>query len=336
MVTQVQPPIDLDRVLPIGLPPNHWAFAANQKQHIEENFVAHIRNGRVVDHYGAAVTEDDTLLFDLSPYYGAFRGSQHPMFLRLRLPEVHDIAGSISVLTTRGVDNYYHFLTDVLPRLDLLERAGVTSTTYVVNRTTRFQREMLDHLGITEDRCIQSAEFPHIRADELVVASVPDGHLRTPPWITPWLRNKFLPDDLAPPHRRLYLGRGNKKNTRRVENEEELLRVLEPLGFVAIDPGQMSVADQVRHFAEAECVVGAHGAALVNMAFCPPGAGIIEIFPPDYVNVCYWALASTVEGLRYRYLVGDGNPTRVRSNRGVASDVRADPNQVLRLVNELL
>lgn len=63
------------------------------------------------------------------------------------------------------------------------------------------------------------------------------------------------------------------------------------------------------------------------------------MFAPDYVNECFWALATTVAGLRYRYLVGDGLPTdrRVsRANRGVASDVRVDPRQILRLLDDLL
>ena len=34
--------------------------------------------------------------------------------------------GSVGVLTTRGSENYYHFLTDVLPRLELLRRAGAS------------------------------------------------------------------------------------------------------------------------------------------------------------------------------------------------------------------
>ncbi len=240
-------------------------------------------------------------------------------------------AGTVGVLHTRGGDNYYHFLTDVLPRLELLRRAGIEPESYLVNRTTRFQRDLLDHLGITAGRCLGSEKYPHLRAERLVVPSLPDDDLRTPPWIVPWLRDRFLPADVAPPHRRLYVGRGNQKHTRRVDNEAEVLAALEPLGFESIDPGQMSPAEQVRAFAEAECVVGVHGAGLTNLAFCPPGVGVVELFAPDYVNECFWALATTVEGLRYRYLVGDGLPAerRVsRANRGVASDVRVEPRQV--------
>ena len=98
----------------------------------------------------------------------------------------------------------------------------------------------------------------------------------------------------------------------------------------------MAPAEQVRWFAEAECVVGVHGAGLTNLAFAPPGVGVLELFAPDYVNECFWALATTVDGLRYRYLVGDGTPSPARRNRGVASDVTVDPRQVLRLLGELL
>ena len=338
VVTEVAAALHLDRPLPAGLPPHHPQFAAHRRERTDPNVVARIRNGRVLGHYAAVISEDDTLLFDLSPYYGVRRASQHPVFLRLRLPEMRTVAGPVAVLNTRGADNYYHWLTDVLPRLELLRRAGAEPAAYLVNRTTRFQCDMLDHLGITADRCLGGDDYPHLRADELIVPSLPDANLKTPPWIVPWLRTQFLPDDIEAPHRRLFVGRGHKKHTRRLENEAELLGALGPLGFEAIDPGAMTPAEQVRCFAEAECVVGIHGAGLTNLAFAPPGVGVVELFAPDYVNECFWALATTVEGLRYRYLVGDGTPpsARARRNRGVASDVTVDPGQVLRLLGELL
>lgn len=335
-VIEVQAALDLDRPMPMGLPADHPRFAAHRHEHIAPNVVARLSNGRVVDPYAAVITEDDTLLFDLSPYYGVSRPTQHPVFLRWRLPEISVIAGSVGVLNTRGSDNYYHFLTDVLPRLELLRRAGVEPERYLVNRTTSFQRDLLDHLGITSDRCLGSDKFPHLQADELFVPSLPDENLKTPPWIVSWLRAQFLPESLPAPHRRLYVGRGNRKHTRRLENEHELLDVLAPLGFVSVDPGRMSPAEQVRTFAEAECVVGVHGAGLTNLAFVPAGAGVVELFASDYVNECFWALATTVEGVRYRYLVGDGRAHRRGSDRGVASDVRVQPRQVLQLVEELL
>src|SRR4029077_6584053 len=109
------------------------------REEVAADIVATVRNGRVLDHYAAVITEDDTLLFDLSPYYGARRPAQHPVFLRGRLPEVSVVPGSVGVLTTRGSENAYHSLTDVLPRLELLRRGGPEPERFLVNRTTRFQ-----------------------------------------------------------------------------------------------------------------------------------------------------------------------------------------------------
>jgi capsular polysaccharide biosynthesis protein len=335
-VDEVEPRIEVSRERPLGRPADFWVFEQHRHEVIAPNVVCRIPGGRVIETYGAIVTADDTLLYDLSPYYDVGRASAHPVFLRLGLPPAHRVVGTVGVLTTRGIENYYHFLTDVLPRLHLLERAGLAPERFVVSRQTRFQREMLDHLGLDESRCIESTEFRHIEATELVVPSVPDDELRTPPWIVPWLRRTFLGSD--PPGqltRRLYVTRGSQKYTRRVENEEELVAALAQRGFETIDPGAMSVAEQIRAFADAACIVSAHGAGLTNLAFCTPGAAVIELFAADYVNPCFWRLATTVEGLRYRYLVGDGSPTRVRSNRGVASDVRAPVAQVTALLDEL-
>jgi capsular polysaccharide biosynthesis protein len=334
-LTHVMPRFDLDRPPPVGLPAGHFAFWDSRRDRVPRAVVADIRWGRAVGDYGAVITPDDTLLFDLSPYYGVFRATQHPIYLRLRLPPITEVEGSVAVLTTRGVDNYYHFLIDVLPRLEIPRKAGAAPDRYLVNRKEAFQRELLDHMGISEARTLQSSDLPHVRAQELVVPSLPDGHLRTPPWVVPWLRERLLPNDLAAPRLRLYVTRGHRRNTRRVENEAEVLAALQPLGFKVVDPGTLSVAEQVRHFAEAEIVVGAHGAGL-NVAFCPPGTAVVELFPRDYVNVCYWKLVSTVEGLRYRYLVSDSPPGQRCQQAGVASDIRVDANQLLRLVEKTL
>ena len=332
-VVEVVAALDLDRPLPAGLPTDHPQFAAHRRERVAPNVVATVRQGRVLQPYAAVMAADDTLLFDLSPYYGVVTPSQHPVFLRCRPPEVTRVPGSVGVLTTRGSDNYYHFLTDVLPRLELLRLAGVEPDAYLVDRSTRFQRDLLDHLGLTADRCVDSL---HVRADVLVVPSLPDDRLRTPPWVVPWLRDRFLPGDLRPPDRRIYVTRGTTRHTRRVDNEAELIAALEPLGFESIDPGALSPAEQVRAFAEAEYIVGPHGAGLTNLAFASPGASVVELFARDYVNECFWALATTVAGLRYRYLVGDGSPIRSRRNRGVASDITVDPEAVLCLLHDLM
>lgn len=316
------PRVEITRELPSGLPRDHWVFPPHRSASVPPAFLARVPNGRAVGHYGAAITHDDTLLFDLSPYFGAIRPAQHPIFLRFGLPPVRDVTGAVGLLTTRGVDNYYHFLLDVIPRLELLRLGGLQVDTYLVNQSLRFQGELLRTFGVPADRVLQSSDNPHLRAQMLVVPSLPDNEMRTPGWIVALLRDRLLPPNLDGPHRRIYVGRGRCPHTRMVRNEEGLLNMLSHHGVTPVDPGRMSVREQVRLFAEAELVIAAHGAALTNLVFCSPGTRIVELFAPDYVNVCFWALSTQVGGLDYRYLVGDGPGHRPgRPMLGVSSDI---------------
>jgi capsular polysaccharide biosynthesis protein len=67
----------------------------------------------------------------------------------------------------------------------------------------------------------------------------------------------------------------------------------------------MPVKRQIALFANAEWVVGPHGGGFANLVFCRHGARIVEFFAPQYVNVCYWALACQL-GIRYGYVLGRG------------------------------
>ena len=168
-----------------------------------------------------------------------------------------------------------------------------------------------------------------------MVPSLPDDNLRTPPWIVPWLRARFLPADVPRPTAACTSGEETRSEPVASTTSPRCSPSSPRWALSRSIPVRLSPAAQVRAFAEAELVVGAHGAGLTNLAFCPVGATVIELFAADYVNECFWALANTVHGLRYRYLVGDGLPdsSRVsRTNRGVASDIRVDPRQIVRLL----
>ena len=82
-VVEVVAALDLHRPLPAGLPADFPQFEAHRHAHIGPNVVATVRRGRVLMPYGAVMTEDDTLLFDLSPYYGADQAVATPGLLAL-------------------------------------------------------------------------------------------------------------------------------------------------------------------------------------------------------------------------------------------------------------
>ncbi|HKC29019.1 MAG TPA: glycosyltransferase family 61 protein, partial [Jatrophihabitans sp.] len=128
---------------------------------------------------------------------------------------------------------------------------------------------------------------------------------------------------------------------RSIVNEAELLRLLDDRGFVSVDPGQLSVKEQIRAFGTASVIVAPHGAALANLIFARPGAAVVELFPQGCLLPDYWRLASSVAGLRYRYvssLGGPGNRSN-RSNRSraatIVSDIEVDVAAVAATLSEL-
>ena len=101
----------------------------------------------------------------------------------------------------------------------------------------------------------------------------------------------------------LFVGRG-KEGHRPLLEVEKIWAGLQKLGFAQIEPEKMSVAEQARAFRSARVVVGAHGAALANLAFCRPGTRVVELFSPLYVNPCYRSLCLAA-GLLHGAVIGN-------------------------------
>jgi capsular polysaccharide biosynthesis protein len=152
-----------------------------------------------------------------------------------------------------------------------------------------------------------------------------------------YLRERLMPQPLdLVPGRRVYITRGRARHSRIVRNEDEVVAALAAeFGFVPVDPAALSVADQIRAFAEAETIVAPHGAALGNLAFAHPEATVVELFPPDYVQGCYWKI-STCVGMNYRYLVGSGRVLKHRESLGVASDIDLELASLIQMVDSVV
>jgi len=78
------------------------------------------------------------------------------------------------------------------------------------------------------------------------------------------------------PKIRIFLPRSDSPY-RRLRNEDEVQKLFEEFGFVAIQPQQLSYQEKVDTFAAAEAVAGGGGSGFMNMIFSPPGTTIISI-----------------------------------------------------------
>jgi capsular polysaccharide biosynthesis protein len=332
----VGPATSVDRPPPAGVPQPPPPLLREAHADFAEQVVVDLPDGRVLGPHRAVISGDGTFLHGLVRYFGTTRAREHPMFLHPRVdgPQVQDDV--VAVLASRGDGNYYHFLHDVIARLSVLERwrDAPAIDRYYLPQTTRFQRDLAALAGIDGDRIIDSDAAPHLQARRLVVPALPDLDLGHPAWATDALRERLLPAEVAAvPGRCIYVTRGRQRHNRIVLNEDEVLAALAAYDVQVVDPSALTVAEQIRTFAEAELIVAPHGAALANLTFASAGAAVVELFAPDFVQGCYWKLAATVPGLSYRYLVGEGRTSPRRAGLGVSSDILLDVRSLKRVVD---
>jgi capsular polysaccharide biosynthesis protein len=237
--------------------------------------VARVADGRLATESGVVFTHDGRLvretLWDDAHYHRLF---DRPPALPapLRLPGRH------ASLMSLWCENYFHWLFNSLPRLEVLRRSGVEYDSLIVpRRMAPFHRETLAQLGIAEDRL---TPFPgHVQADELIWIS-PLAPINEPSaYLLEWLRTALRPLPQQPT-RKLYVSR---QGTRRAINEREVFGALEPMGFEFVVPERLPFAEQVLTFAQTRVAVGPHGSNFVNGIFSDD-FHVLEFFQPAHVN----------------------------------------------------
>ena len=311
---QLKPPKMLDETI-------HCSFHFPARIDLPAPFVAVLPEGRFWlnrdQTCSAAIAANNLLLGDLSPespILSPGHPDSHPSRHSLlagttKLPPVKRIEGTVAAIAGLSNDVYFHWMFDVLPRIQLLKDSGFSFEEIdglLVSNRLPFQQETLGLLGIPNEQLIDSDTGYHIQAKRLIVPSFAGTVSWMPRWACDFLRELFLkPDRPAEDrgHQRLYIRR-DRASHRRLINEVELIAALEQQGFYSVALEALSVQEQANLFAQAEVIVAPHGGGLTNLVFCQPNTRVIEIFSPFYVYPCYW-LVSNLLGLQYAYLRGN-------------------------------
>lgn len=269
-----------------------------------------IERGRVVGRTGtvhvpaadACIVEFEWPTHDLRGFRGQLPGGGlHPRYWKqfaLRqwrqriMPAVRQCPGRVAVLNGASPHNFFHWMSEILPRLTTLRRAGLEADWYVVDAHARFQREALSMLGVPLARVIQPHATLHLEADTLLV-----------PALQPF---QDLPSAAAaladgidagntPGSRRVFIDR---RRTRRVANVAAFDGALERFGFRRCFLEDLSLREQIELFRDADVILGLHGAGLTNIMHCRPGTLVVEVMPAGVVRPCY-PLLSRIFGLRH-------------------------------------
>lgn len=330
----------------------HFSFRFGNQIQIPASFVAIVPDGRYwlnqAQDKSAVITSDNQLLGDISPEFPVLspghpdnHPSKHSIFSLSKLPPMEKLNETVAILAGLLNDTYFHWMFDILPRIELLHRGNIEITKiekFLVSSHLPFQKETLNLLGIPETKILETHKYPHIQATKLIVPSFPSTIAWMPKWVCDFLRTQFWQQPaIAKTEKieRLYISRKDTAN-RRIINEDEILDLLKNFGFKSIVLESMPVVEQAALLTNAKVVIAPHGGGLTNIVFCHPGTKVIEIFSPNYVYPCYW-LVSNLINLDYYYLLGE-NPEgfylhKLLYPNARIEDIFVNPTELLKILH---
>lgn len=231
--------------------------------------------------------------------YGEEFCGTDPSYNYLLLPGPVRLAGNWTSVISLWSEGFYHWFSDALPRLSSLGEFSPDTNILLRGPLRAYQRESLRMLGLL-DRVRETPE-KHLLLEEYYFSSPVGMTGCTNPYSVNWLRAQFLPHRaIIETPRRFFIQRRGK--TRGIRNQEEVAEFFKSRGWAVIDLEDLSLAEQIAWFSNAEAIVGEHGAAFTNLLWCRSGCRVLELCADNFLNGCYEGISLCNE-LQHRFLV---------------------------------
>jgi len=325
-------------------------------------FVCELRDAQLVGPDPFALTSDGDVVLETADANRTFlgfklhnltAGQRRPSALATVLRDVrfrsrpdrgdYDFDAAVSVAKSPQ-STFYHWVLEYLPKVRAIERfreaTGVDPTVIVGPDPPSYVHETLELAGCDPENIVEwDDERGHASVRRLVVPSHRIQVITVPgrPFPTDfnpsvadcrWLRDRLrsnVPDAVAAREypSRIYVSREDAPQ-RRVRNEAAVVDALADFGFESRTLGDLSVAEQVALFSNAETVVAPHGSGLVNAVYADD-LSVVELFSAGDVRAFYFCLARQL-GFDYRSLVCET----------VGTDLRVDVDALRRTVADAL
>ena len=239
-----------------------------------------------------------------------------------------------------AVDNYGHWMLDILPKLCISEKFKNLNDfdgIYLPNIKNSFQQDSLKYFNVNPDKFIDGSELNHIYAEKLTVPQHPywetnayqmDTVANVDSDIINILRGKFLKKIEISNKEKLYIDRSDSRYFHsQIENADELQEFLKKNNFKILKLSKINFEDQVSLFHNAKIVIGAHGAGLCNLIFCNPKTKVIEFSNKEFKcdvfkNIC------NINNLDYYKLISEKEVPKDRIN----PDINLSINKLSKLI----
>lgn len=195
--------------------------------------------------------------------------------------------------------NYFHWLLEDLPRVKAVTGGSdYDEVPILVDRSVApWQRELLRRVGVEPSRLCPVDFSRPVGVARLVLPPRLSKNLVVHPEAVRFLRDRLVPGASTAavrPGKRLYLTRGTAAVKRGFLNEPEVIDRLREAGFAIVDPGEMSIDDQIKLFSDVEIIAAPGGAALSNLVFAPPSTKVLVFSADAILSETFTSLASAI------------------------------------------
>ena len=201
------------------------------------------------------------------------------------------VATNCAFLANHWSDNFFHWMTECLPRVAYLELTGFGGG-YLIPNKIRFIVESMVAMGVDQSRlAVYHADT--IARDMVVFDKFSFYGLHDHADAFFYVRAKMRQACAGfPGAKRIY---SHRAYTRRVTNVEEVCAVCAQYGFTFVDFEKLTIFEQIAMVANAEILVGPHGAGMIHSWFMPKGATVVEFFSKEYVNYTVYPFAKLLD-----------------------------------------
>jgi len=301
-----------------------------------------IKNGRIYSDNveNVAIIDENKIIDNIS--YQQVQGNlvfaNRNVCLQKGTPRIkHKFKGRVLSLAqgASGISNYYHWLFDLLPKIKLYSEVyNLNELDYLyAGNLQDFQTESLVPLGLDKLKIIDSFNYRHIQADEIICTDHPNyykGFIENkskdiPAWTVKWLKDTYLKHAKKfKCNDKIFIDRSSSQSKHcQFINYNEILDFLTEMGFSKYKTENLNFFEKIYLFQNANFIIGAHGAGFANLAFCKKGTKVIEVRPKNRTNSLYGRI-SEINNLNYNLITTD----TIDEQENIYGDIKLSLNEL--------
>ncbi len=190
--------------------------------------------------------------------------------------------------------NYFHFLYDSIVKLQAIEKLEEINYDNILipSKKLDFQKQIVQALNLKK-KIIDCDKFEIIDLEKLIMIDHPYWQENNswfkdisniPEWSIKFLREKFLSLDSEKQFKKkIFIDRSDSTSPyNQIENNYEVINFLKSKGFEILQFTSLTFNEQIKAFKNADLIVGGHGSAFANLAFCKPNTKLVELRQKDH------------------------------------------------------